>query len=254
MSSAVANANEFEEQRAQAERSLQDQRVQRDFLSIISHELRTPLSVVMGYSETLAKNVDQLNAEQVVSISARTRDASRRLARLIGDLVDLAQTDRGTLKLSIYPTSVERVLKQAAYEVSTPRHDLKVDCDENLPPVLADRDRLGQIVVNLINNARRYSPEGTTIRVEGRRLADGQVAISVADQGIGIRPELSEKIFERFFQVEDPARRTAAGMGIGLFLVKEICDRMNATITVDSEPGKGSRFTVTLPVADAVAS
>jgi signal transduction histidine kinase len=253
MSNAIANSLEFEAQRSATERSEEAQRVQRDFLSVVSHELRTPLAVVMGYAETLARNVDQLDADQVVNISARTRDASRRLARLIGDLFDLAQADRGTLGVSLYPTSVERVLKQASFETQPSKHRLEIVCEPDLPPVLADRDRLNQVVVNLVSNAKRYSPEGTNVRVAARRL-DDQIEISVEDEGMGISPEMRSRIFERFFQADDPGRRTAGGLGVGLFLVKEICDRMNATIEVISEPGRGSRFTVRLPVAAPLAS
>ena len=253
MSSAIANATEFEEQRLLAIRSEELQRVQKEFLSVVSHELRTPLAVVMGYAETLARNVESLDPQQIVTISARTRDASRRLARLIGDLFDLAQADRGSLRVSLYPTSVERVLKQAAFEVPSPKHKLEVECDSDLPPVLADRDRLNQVVVNLVSNAERYSPEGTRVRIAARK-ADDSVAITVEDEGIGIAPEMKARIFERFFQAEDPARRSTGGLGVGLFLVKEICDRMNATIDVESEPGQGSRFTVRLPIAAPIAS
>ena len=253
MSNAIANSQEFDAQRSAAERSEEAQRVQRDFLSVVSHELRTPLAVVMGYAETLARNVDQLDQEQVVNISGRTRDASRRLARLIGDLFDLAQADRGTLGVTLYPTSVERVLEQASFETQPTKHHLEVVCEPDLPPVLADRDRLNQVVVNLVSNAKRYSPEGTNVRVEARR-DDDHVEISVQDEGVGISPEMRQRIFERFFQADDPTRRTAGGLGVGLFLVKEICDRMNATIEVTSEPGRGSRFSVRVPVAEPLAS
>jgi signal transduction histidine kinase len=253
MSSAIANATEFEEQRTIAARSEELQRVQKEFLSVVSHELRTPLAVVMGYAETLAKNVEYLDAEQVVNISARTRDAGRRLARLIGDLFDLAQADRGSLRVSLYPTSVERVLEQASFEARSTKHELQVVCDPDLPPVLADRDRLNQVVLNLVSNAERYSPEGTTVRLAATH-EEGEIAISVEDEGIGISPEARQRIFERFYRAEDPQKRTVGGLGVGLFLVKEICDRMNATIEVDSTPGKGSRFTVKLPVATPLAS
>jgi signal transduction histidine kinase len=253
MSSAIANATEFEEQRLIATRSEELQRVQKEFLSVVSHELRTPLAVVMGYAETLAKNVELLDAEQVVNISSRTRDAGRRLARLIGDLFDLAQADRGSLRVSLYPTSVERVLEQASFEARSTKHELQVLCDPDLPPVLADRDRLNQVVLNLVSNAERYSPEGTTVRVVARH-EEGEVAITVEDEGIGISPEMRSRIFERFFRAEDPQKRTVGGLGVGLFLVKEMCDRMNATIEVDSTPGRGSRFTVKLPVAAPLAS
>jgi signal transduction histidine kinase len=230
-----------------------EHRVQKDVLSIVSHELRTPLSVVMGYAETLANNIEQLDEDQVVDISNRTRDASRRLARLIGDLFDLAQTDRGSLEVTLYPTSVERVLRQAPFEVPGRKHRLEVQCDPGLPPVLADRDRLNQVVVNLVANAKKYSPEGTSVTVVAERVED-EIAISVADEGVGIPPEAQPRIFERFYRVEDTAPRKPGGMGVGLFLVKEICDRMNATIEVKSEVGRGTRVTIRLPVAEALAS
>lgn len=253
MGLAVANAVELEQQRAEIERAQHEERVQRDFLSIVAHELRTPLSVVLGYAETLAQNIERLDPAQVVGISERTRDAGRRLARLIGDLFDLAQTDRGTLDVSLYPTSVERVLRQASYEVPGHRHKLKVVCEPDLPPVLADRDRLNQVVTNLVSNAKKYSPEGTSVTVIAELIED-EVAITVADEGPGIPPEATGRIFERFYQYEDAAHRRGTGLGVGLFLVKEICDRMNATVEVTSEVGRGTRFTVRLPVAEGLAS
>jgi signal transduction histidine kinase len=253
IASAITNAAEYEAQRCDADRIQHEHRLQKDVLSIVSHELRTPLSVVMGYAETLANNIEQLDQEQVVDISNRTRDAGRRLARLIGDLFDLAETDRGSLAVTLYPTSVERVLRQASFEVPGRKHRLEVQCDPGLPPVLADRDRLNQVVVNLVANAKKYSPEGTNVTVTAERVED-EIAISVADEGMGIPAEAQTRIFERFYRVEDAAPRKPGGMGVGLFLVKEICDRMNATIELKSEVGRGTRVTIRLPVAEALAS
>jgi signal transduction histidine kinase len=253
VSVAVENAMCVERQANDIEQIEDEERHQREFLSIVSHELRTPLSVVMGYTETLAQYIDRLDPEEIVSISARTRDAGRRLARLIGDLFDLAQTDRGQLDVSLYPTSVERVLQQAPYEVPGDRHRLEVLCEPDLPPVLVDRDRLNQVLVNLVSNAKKYSPEGSSVTVAATREKD-EVAITVADEGAGIPPEATEKIFDRFYQFEDESHRRGRGMGVGLYLVKEICERMNATVEVDSEVGRGTLFTVRVPVAEGLAS
>jgi two-component system sensor histidine kinase VicK len=145
------------------------------------------------------------------------------------------------------------VLQQAPYEVPGDRHRLEVLCEPDLPPVLVDRDRLNQVVVNLVSNAKKYSPEGTSVTVAATREKD-TVAITVADEGAGIPPEATEKIFERFYQFEDDSHRRGRGMGVGLYLVKEICDRMNATVEVDSEVGRGTLVTVRLPVAEGLAS
>ncbi len=227
----------------------QELRLHRDFLSTVVHELRTPLAVILGYTQTLAKDIDRLSEDQVRQISKRTRDASRRMRRLVADLADFSHAERHSLHVDVRATSVPRVLDQSIFETSGKGHPIELSLEPDLPPVLTDRDRLGQIVVNLINNAEKFSREGSVIKVSARRSPAG-VSISVEDEGEGIAPEMLPRIFERYFQVEE-ARNSVVGMGIGLFLVKEICDLMGATVEVESEVGRGSRFTIEVPLARA---
>lgn len=248
---ALKNAVRVEAEKLSARRLQEELQVQRNFMSVVAHELRTPLSVILGYSETLAKEAPTLPLRQIQHISARTRDASRRLRRLIGDLVDVAQAERGHLNVELQPTSVERVLEQTIFETKRRSHGLDLSYEPDLPPVLADRDRLSQVLVNLVHNAEKFSARGTTIEVSAWRDGD-HVAISVRDEGEGIAPEMIPRIFDRFFQVgQVEGSPPPIGMGIGLFLVRQICDQMNAPIEAESELGKGSCFTIRLPVTTA---
>lgn len=224
------------------------ERARSNFLSMISHELRTPLTTLAGFSELLAHRADALQPALVAEFGQRMWRASRWLARMIGDLLDLAQMEQGVLALHLTPTDVAGIIAEAtSVEVREPRV-VRSRIEPSLPRVLADPARLGQILGNLLSNARKFSPPGSIMDIDCRSER-GRVAITVADQGRGIPPAEIGRIFDAFVQVDPGPTRDAGGLGTGLYVTKQLCDRMGAEIEVESTPGIGSRFTILLRLA-----
>ena len=248
IAAAVQNALLFDRERAAFQRLRETEQLQRDFIAIVSHELRTPITTVSGFGFTLAEQAGVLERELIADIGQRIWRASRRLERMMGDLLDLSQIERGTLSADPTPTDIEPILRQSVNEQSNDSHPIELDLGSPLPKALIDGDRLHQIVGNLLSNARKFSPENSAIRVVVRPDGDA-IALTVEDHGKGIPEGLIDRVFDRFFQAESASTRSAGGLGIGLYLVKQLCERMDATIDVDSTVGEGTRFTARLPVA-----
>ena len=251
IAAAVQNAQLYARELATIEELRTAQEMKSTFLAVVSHELRTPLTTLAGFSEMLALRGDQLSPELVTEFGRRMWRASRWLSRMIGDLLDLAQIERGTLLLDMEPTDVEALVADVTAVGVRDERPIGTTADPGLPLVLADAGRLRQVLGNLLSNARKFSPPGSEIAVESRRAGD-RVEISVRDRGRGISPAQLERIFRAFVQSDAASTREAGGLGTGLFLVKELCQRMGAEVRVESRPGEGSRFTVSLAVAAAV--
>jgi len=227
------------------------ERLKRDFVAMISHELRTPLTTLTGFSELLAMRADSLEPRLVEEFGQRMWRASRWLSRMIGDLLDLSQLEQGSLSLNIGLIDVNQVLKDVAAVDVADRRPLSRTAEPGLPRAVADPARLRQVLGNLLSNARKFSPPGSPIAIEAARRLD-RVEISVQDHGRGIAPEQLAVIFEPFVQTDPATTREAGGLGTGLYLVKQLCDRMSAEVRVESEEGVGSRFTVSLLAADSL--
>ena len=249
IAAAVQNARLLQREQ-DAMRELQEaEELKRNFLAVVSHELRTPLTSVLGFADTLTRLGPEMDTSLVVHFGTRIANAGRRLARLVDDLLDVAGIERGELATAPALTSVASVVVESVELVETRGRTLDVDVAPGLPPVFVDPERLSQVLVNLIENACKFSPPSGVVRLWARHERGG-VSIAVEDSGPGIPPELRERIFERFFQADQQSTRTTGGLGIGLFLVRHLCERMGADVRVDSEPGRGSRFTVWLPCAE----
>jgi PAS domain S-box-containing protein len=229
------------------------------FLAVMSHELRTPINAIMGYSDLLDLGVKgPLNAEQKAMLS-RVRETSHHLLGLINEVLDLAKIGAGRMDLVLAELDVGRIIDRAAQQIlplaAAKGLTLKV---EEPPPerqpalVEADETRLTQIIVNLLSNAVKFTAEGGVVVTYGK--VDGEVLIQVADSGAGIEAEQAERIFEEFYQVEGGLSRASGGTGLGLAIARRFARLMNGDIRVDSEPGRGSTFTILLPAADAPAS
>jgi signal transduction histidine kinase len=184
IAAAVQNALLFDRERAAVQRLQETEQLQRDFIAIVSHELRTPITTVSGFGFTLAEQAGALERELIADIGQRIWRASRRLERMMGDLLDLSQIERGTLSADPTPTDIEPILRQSVHEQSNDSHPIELRLDSPLPKALVDGDRLHQIVGNLLSNARKFSPESSAIRVVAR--PDGNaIALTVEDQGKG---------------------------------------------------------------------
>jgi len=218
-----------------------------DMLRAISHDLRNPLTAIMGLSSLLWKSLDkkelQADAEAAESI---TRNA-RRMNSMIQDLVDSVRLDAGVFELHRERTEVSALLSGLDEVVGTADYQsrLRIECPEGLPPINADRERLERAILNLVSNGLKYSPTDCPVWVKVKRR-DGKLTISVVDQGAGINSEDRKHLFERFYRTA--TGRKAGGLGLGLFIVKQIVEAHGGQLRVDSEVGKGSTFSIEIPI------
>jgi PAS domain S-box-containing protein len=229
-----------------AERAVEQ--MKSDFVSTVSHELRTPLTSIYGFAETLLRTDIQFGEEERRTFLGYIASESERLTRIVDALLNVARLDTGDLQVSLEPTDVGAVLADAvstveAAEPNGHRFELRV---EDALRAQADPDKLRQVLDQLVENAVKFSPGGGVVRIEARRRPDG-VEISVADEGVGIPPSQRERIFSKFSRSGDGAQAT--GTGLGLFIAQGLVSAMGGRIRVDSEEGRGSRFTFELPAA-----
>jgi PAS domain S-box-containing protein len=218
-------------------------RAQREFISLVGHELRNPIASLKGYAQLMQRRA-VYNPEAVETIVRQTN----RLNRLVGDLLDASRLEAGRLELrrtEVDLASRVRGVVEAMSELSD-RHRVTLEAPDR--PVVGwwDRDRLEQIMDNLVGNAIKYSPDGgpVTVRVEDR---GDEVVVSVADEGTGIAPGSLPYLFERFYRAPDAVDGPAKGIGLGLYVCKGLVEAMGGRIWVESELGRGSTFSFTLP-------
>jgi signal transduction histidine kinase len=222
-----------------------------DFVSTVSHELRTPLTSIYGFSETLMRSDVEFAEAERLAFLRYIASESERLIRIVDDLLNVARLEAGTLAVTLEPTDLATVAREAIaavelHDEGTHRFDVDVGAGE--VSVRADREKLGQVLANLLDNAVKYSAEGRTITVSARRRTS-TAEITVTDEGLGIPPSDRERIFTKFFRTErDGERPGAQGTGLGLFLVRGLVTAMGGRIWVESEEGRGSRFTFELPL------
>jgi len=221
--------------------------LRRDMIADIAHELRTPLSVIQGNLEALLDGVFPLDREHVAAVHEETL----LLSRLVSDLRDLALAEAGELRLELSATDVAEVIArtvegfqaQATEKVVT----LTVELPAELPVVMADEQRLAQVLHNLLSNGLRHTPAGGTVTVRADRVGD-EVQVAVADTGEGIPPEDLPYVFERFYRVDKSRARTTGGSGLGLAIAKRIVEAHGGRIWARSWPGAGSTFAFSLPL------
>ena len=243
----LAAANkELERQNREVERATQ---LKSQFLASMSHELRTPLNAIIGFSDLLAeKTADHLTDKQNRFIG-HVRNGARHLLQLINDILDLSKIESGLLELRRETFSLTEAMPEVLSVIKplAMAKKIRIEHTEETFSVYADRVRFKQILYNLLSNALKFTPEGGRVRVEGS--IDGSlVCISVTDSGIGIRPEDQQLIFEEFRQAGESTKWVKEGTGLGLAITKRLVQRQGGTIRVESELGKGSCFSFTLPV------
>jgi signal transduction histidine kinase/putative methionine-R-sulfoxide reductase with GAF domain len=258
---AVANAQLYQKlekqttELVQAYNELQEvDRLRTQMVQNVSHELRTPLSLIKGYVELLIEgDLGQIVESQRAALQViRERTAS--LSRLIHNLMMLQSIP--SEMLSLVPISLAELARRVLTDFSNTAREAGVTFQEKvpeeLPLALGDQERLELVFGHLVENAIKFSPDGGTVTL--RVWADEEmVRVSVTDEGIGISPDVLDRIFERFYQVDGSTKRRFGGMGIGLALVWEIIEAHNGNVQVESEPGRGSTFTVALPIVDEKA-
>ena len=228
----------------------------REFVSNVSHELKTPIFAVQGFSETLLAGALEDERVRRRFVEKILRNANR-LNNLARDLSEIAHIETGMLQMTAAPFDVVRLAREvneslepaAAAKEVTLQHQLP----GNLPPVMGDRERIRQVLTNLVDNAIKYNNAGGTVEVVARVLADGRVKTSVVDDGIGVAPEHVARLTERFYRADQSRSRSQGGTGLGLAIVKHILGAHGSELMVESTPGRGSTFGFVLPAAEAGA-
>lgn len=222
--------------------------LRQNLMADVAHELRTPLTVLQGNLQALLDDVYPLEKVEV----AQLYDETRLLSRLVEDLRELALAEAGQLRLNLRPTDAAQVARTTAATFALVAEDKGVSLDvqiaDSLPLVLADPDRLAQVLRNLLGNALRHTPPGSRISISAG-ATDTIVEIAVADTGEGIQPEHLPYVFDRFWRGDRSRARGTGGSGLGLTIAKQLVQAQGGEIGVQSEPGRGSRFWFTLPAA-----
>ncbi len=220
-----------------------------DFLSLVSHEMRTPLTSIHGGSRLLTSNIDDLDEQTRHEILNDIRVESARLDRTLTNILTLTGIQAGRIDPETEPIMVQRFIRQFVDEAASiaPNHRVNAEIPSQVPPAEGDRELLSHVIRNLIENAAKYSPDGSRITLRAIHDDDG-VTISVVDEGYGIAPDHLTEVFERFRRPgADPAVR---GMGLGLYLSRHLVQAQGGRISASSEgTGKGASFSVTLPIA-----
>ena len=232
-------------------------RLRADFLAMVSHELRTPLAAVKGSITTLLESADELDPAEMNQFFHIIRDQSDQMRYLIGDLLDVARIETGALPVNPEPSDVHVLVNEAGnrFIAGGARNALNIDLTEDLPLVMADRQRIVQVLSNLLFNASGYSPEGSPIVVTAVREGV-HVAVSVTDEGRGIPVDLLPVLFRKFSRSQDAGPGIGIdGSGLGLAICRGIVDAHGGRIWAESEgSGLGSRFTFTLPAVEAATT
>lgn len=246
----IESSTARERERALMQRLWEADRTKTEFVSMLAHELRGPMTTILGFSQTLNAQWHSVPDDKRQHFLDIITKETGRLSRLVADLLDVSRMEAGTLRYDLVPTPLDDLVG-TVLEVHTSLHrdhEIVARIPDNLPKVMGDRDRIRQVLINLLTNAIRYSPEGTSITVTAEVHDGDEVIVSVADQGIGIAPQDAEKVFSKFVMLPKPTW-VKKGTGLGLYITKGIVEAHGGRIWIESEPGKGATFRFSLSVA-----
>ena len=228
-----------------------NEEMRREFVANVSHELRTPLTNIRSYAETLADGIGDIPPGMEKNFLGVILNESDRMTHIVQDLLNLSRFDSGRseLKLEKFPfgAAVRDICNAVLMEVQRRGHTLTLNLPDQLPDIVADRDRVLQVMMNIVSNAIKYTPDGGRIHISAGRNAL-RVWMEVSDNGIGIPPQDRPRIFERFYRVDKARSRESGGTGLGLSIAKEIVDRHEGIIALVDRPGPGTTIRVELPV------
>lgn len=220
-----------------------------DFLSMAAHELRTPLTIIRGYVELVSevKNLDEKNLENLRRIDY----SAKQLNILVGDILDVTRLEQGRMKFEFTNVAVNDMVKELTGSFDTVAKDkeltLAFEPGEGLPEISVDKDRLQQVLTNLIGNAVKYTPKGSVAVKTYFEPVTKRVSVRVSDTGLGISAEDQKRLFEKFYRVKTAETKDIQGTGLGLWITHRIVEEMKGTISVESIQGKGSDFIVSFP-------
>jgi signal transduction histidine kinase len=249
---AIENVRLFDEIQDKSRQLEQASQHKSQFLASMSHELRTPLNAIIGLTEMMVTNAARFGTEKALEPLRRVNAAGAHLLSLINEVLDLSKIEAGKLELNPEPVNLARLIDEvigtAGQLAEKNQNRLIVEAQENLGALTADTMRLKQILLNLLSNACKFTKEGE-IALRVRKVADGRdwVELAVADTGIGLTAEQQAKLFQEFTQADSLTARRYGGTGLGLALSRKLARMMGGDVTVASDPGKGSVFTVRLP-------
>lgn len=234
-------------------REIELARLKSDFVSNVSHELKTPLALIRLFAETLEMGRVR-GPEKMQEYYATIRKESERLTGLINNLLDFSRIEAGGKQYRFEKTDlaslVGQTLETCRYQIDQQGFELEENIDASVPSVLVDRESYSLCVLNLVDNAMKYSGGSRKLGVKLDR-ENGSVRLEVRDQGIGIARKDQQRIFEKFYRAGDPLVHNTKGSGLGLSLVKHVAQAHHGTVTVESSPGQGSKFTLKVPIDDA---
>jgi GAF domain-containing protein len=249
---AMENVRLFDEIQDKSQQLAEASERKSQFLASMSHELRTPLNAIIGLTEMMVTNAARFGTEKALEPLRRVNAAGTHLLSLINEVLDLSKIEAGKLELNPEPVNLARLIDEvigtAGQLAEKNQNRLVVEAQENVGTLKADSMRLKQILFNLLSNACKFTKEGE-VALRVRKVADGRdwVELAVADTGIGLTAEQQAKLFQEFTQADSLTARRYGGTGLGLALSRKLARMMGGDVTVTSEPGKGSVFTVRLP-------
>ena len=250
-------ATTFNDMAAQIEAMLEELKnaelLRREFVANVSHELRTPLTSIRTYAETISDN-QEIPKETETEFLRVIMNESDRMTKIVQDLLELSRFDSGNTTLSLEPFSIERSVREVyaaiALEARKRNHELNLELEWKMPMIHGDRARIEQVLMNIITNALKYTPDGGTIDIYSGSSGNN-VWVRIVDTGIGIPKDDLARVFDRFYRVDKARTRESGGTGLGLSIAKEIVTKHGGDIVVESTPGEGTSVTVILPIGGA---
>jgi signal transduction histidine kinase len=244
----------LQKEHATVDELLELNRMKGEFVAVVSHELRTPVTALIGYAKTLRQTEFAEDPAMRSEFLERMERQGERLLRLVENLLTTAKLESEELTISLGRVLFEDLCREVVEGLASESNRIKVSVPNDLPVLQTDRQLLSRVLSNLLDNALKYSPDGTPCELGA--IADGTgIAFWVRDQGIGIDPAELTRIFDRFYQVDSSTTRQFRGAGLGLSMVRDLVAHLGGSVEVDSTPGSGSSFTVHLPeTAPAAAS
>jgi adenylate cyclase len=249
---AIENVRLFDEIQETSRQLAEASEHKSQFVASMSHELRTPLNAIIGLTEMMLSNAARFGTEKAQEPLQRVNRAGTHLLGLINQVLDLSKIEAGKLELNLQTVQVapliNEVIGTAGQLAEQNKNRLVVDAQENLGALIVDPMRLRQILLNLLSNACKFTKQGE-VALRARRVVDGRdwIELAVADTGIGMTAEQQAKLFEEFTQADSSTARQYGGTGLGLAITRKLARIMGGDVTVTSEPGKGSVFTLRLP-------
>ncbi len=258
---ALSNAALFSElqrnnqQLASANAKLRElDKLKSQFLAVATHELRTPLSIILGYNSMLAETLEDRLSEEEKDTLRESVGACKRLIRLVNSMLDITQIESGKMRMNFAPSDLRRLISGvvALFQQEARAKDVRLSMEvpARLPRAVLDAERIEQVLVNLVGNALKFTPQAGSVQIAVRHLPESQsLQVSVRDTGIGVAPEAREKIFDEFAQIHAGVKnRHREGSGLGLAIARRIVEAHRGTLDLTSAPGRGSTFFFTIPV------